>query len=140
MKYPLAVLALSLIGGCAGRAMEVSWSKPLEPDPRVAGSDPTPEIFWGVDVAPRILKPRNLYRWRSTGESREPESPPLRTWNGELQASPLEKLDPRLPESLMVPWRGFGSSTPATSAFLWSHVDPGLRELGWFGPAPGWAR
>ncbi|HEV3027913.1 MAG TPA: hypothetical protein VG457_10095 [Planctomycetota bacterium] len=140
MKYAMAVTAMVLIGGCGGMSMDVSWSQPPEPDFLVAGADPAPEIYGGVDVAPRIAEPRSPYRLRSREESTNSEPLLAGTLHRELRPLPLEKLDPRVPESPMVPWRGFGLTTPPVSAFLWSRVVPGAPENGLFGPVPGWAR
>jgi hypothetical protein len=118
-------------------SMEASWSEPLRPLPTLAGSDLEPEIFWGINLAPRILEPRDPYRVKSKDEAVKFELPSFKTLDDDAPAFPLEKVDPRLPESLLIPWNGSGSKTSPESALLWSRVDPGPVENSLFGPAPG---
>jgi hypothetical protein len=140
MKTGLLLGVLILIGGCAGVQAGVSWpdSGPREQEPP---PPPPPEEITSLSATPQSTPPsEGPRRFKCEDPAMRFENSPLQTHPDLRGAVPAGNTPPRLPRSLMDPWRSFAPSGTPSSELLWPREVPGVTDGGFFGAGPGWAR
>lgn len=140
MRTGLILGVVVLSGGCAGVRPELAGT---ETGGRERESTPLPVL--GVDTRlgmppRREFPPERIVRFKSEDQAMRFENSPMEAAApGRREFLPEESV-PRLPRSLMDPWRSFGPSGTSPSELLWSRGIPGVTESGFFGADSGWVK
>jgi hypothetical protein len=139
MKIATTLGAILLTGGCAGVRAGVSW-----PGSAVRGQEAavslSQEESMRIGIADQPSTPIDrVRRFKSEDGSMRFENTPLETPRGKPNMI-SEVSCPRLPKSLMDPWRSIGSSDPLSSPLFWSRGIPGVTENGFNGAHSGWSK
>src|SRR6185436_2241465 len=119
MKIATTIGAILLTGGCAGVQAGVSWPGSAVREQEAVVSLPQDESM-RIGIADHTSTPIDrVRRFKSEDGSMKFENTPLETPRGQSNLV-SDVSSPRLPKSLMDPWRSIGSSDPVSSPLFWS--------------------